>query len=177
MRAVRGSVAARYPVQGRVTITAARNAGATHRGTVRSSGSRSAIRPGWHAGRIRRGIGDRWVSRLPSEVAGLHPTSADLYVCRGHLWPGSRHNGRVRFEVSKVLDAIEHRLALDPAIASGVLDLGEVVRLGDLDGGRPANLLRLGMLVDALGQRLGDSSATVYVVADRALLADTELSS
>lgn len=83
----------------------------------------------------------------------------------------------MRFEVSKVLDAIEHRLSLDPVIASGVVDLGEVVRLGDLDGGRPANMLRLGMLVDALGQRLGDSSATVYVVADRALLADTELTS
>ncbi len=87
------------------------------------------------------------------------------------------HNGRVRFEVSRVLDAIERRLSTDPVIASGIVDLTEVVRLGDLDGGRPANLLRLGLLVDALGQRLGDSSASLYVVADRALISDTELTS
>jgi hypothetical protein len=89
----------------------------------------------------------------------------------------ARHNGRVRFEVSKVLDAIERRLSIDPAVAAGVVDLTEITRLGDLDGGRPANLLRLGHVVDALGQRLGDSSAATYVVADRALMSDTELTS
>lgn len=83
----------------------------------------------------------------------------------------------MRFEVSKVLDAIERRLSIDPVVASAVLDLTEVIRLGDLDGGRPANLLRLGMLVDALGQRLGDSGASVYVVTDRSLTSDTELTS
>jgi hypothetical protein len=83
----------------------------------------------------------------------------------------------VRFEVSKVLDAIERRLSIDPAVAAGVVDLTEVTRLADLDGGRPANLLRLGLVVDALGQRLGDSIAATYVVADRALMSDTELTS
>jgi len=90
---------------------------------------------------------------------------------------GTLHNGRVRFEVSRVLDAIERRLSTDPVIASGIADLTEVVRLTDLDGGRPANLLRLGLLVDALGQRLGDSSAALYAVADRGLISETELTS
>lgn len=88
-----------------------------------------------------------------------------------------RHNRRVRFEVSRVLDAIERRLSIDPVVAAGVVDLTEVTRLGDLDGGRPANLLRLGLLVDALGQRLGDSGAAIYAVVDRALMSDTELTS
>lgn len=83
----------------------------------------------------------------------------------------------MRFEVSRVLDAIERRLSTDPVVASGVVDLTEVMRLGDLDGGRPANLLRLGMVVDALAQRLGDSGASVYPIADRSLLSDTELTS
>ncbi len=83
----------------------------------------------------------------------------------------------MRFEVSRVLDAIERRLSTDPVVAAGIVDLTEVTRLGDLDGGRPANLLRLGLLVDALGQRLGDSSASIYAVADRSLMSDTELTS
>jgi hypothetical protein len=83
----------------------------------------------------------------------------------------------VRFEVSRVLDAIERRLSIDPVVASAVVDLTEVTHLGDLDGGRPANLLRLGLLVDALGQRLGDSAASIYVVADRGMMSDTELTS
>jgi hypothetical protein len=83
----------------------------------------------------------------------------------------------VRFEVSRVLDAIERRLTIDPLVASGVVDLTEVSRLSDLDGGRSANLLRLGLLVDALGQRLGDSAASLYAVADRGLISDTELTS
>jgi hypothetical protein len=83
----------------------------------------------------------------------------------------------VRFEVSKVLDAIERRLSIDPAVAAAVVDLGEVTRFEDLDGGRQANVLRLGHVVDALGQRLGDNAAAVYVVADRALMSDTELTS
>jgi FHA domain-containing protein len=89
----------------------------------------------------------------------------------------SGHNVGVRFEVSRVLDAIERRLSIDPAVAVGVADLTEVMRLGDLDGGRPANLLRLGLIVDALGQRLGDGGAAVYAVADRSLISDTELTS
>ena len=88
-----------------------------------------------------------------------------------------RHNGRVRFEVSRVLDAIERRLSIDPVVAAAVVDLTEVMHLDDLDGGRPANLLRLGLVVDALGQRLGDSAAALYAVADRSLISDTELTS
>ena len=49
----------------------------------------------------------------------------------------------MRFEVSKVLDAIEARLTTDPAMARAVVDLSEVVRYADLDGGRPASMLRL----------------------------------
>jgi hypothetical protein len=83
----------------------------------------------------------------------------------------------VRFEVSRVLDAIERRLSIDPVVAAAVVDLTEVMHLEDLDGGRPANLLRLGLIVDALGQRLGDSAAALYAVADRSLISDTELTS
>jgi hypothetical protein len=89
----------------------------------------------------------------------------------------SGHNVGVRFEVSRVLDAIERRLSIDPVVAAGVADLTEIMRLGDLDGGRPANLLRLGLVVDALGQRLGDGGAAIYAVTDRSLISDTELTS
>ena len=34
----------------------------------------------------------------------------------------------MRFEVSKVLDAIEARLSTDPALARAVVDLSEIVR-------------------------------------------------
>ena len=61
----------------------------------------------------------------------------------------------MRFEVSKVLDAIEARLSTDPALARAVVDLSEVVRYADLDGGRPASLLRLGLVIDALGRHVG----------------------
>ncbi len=81
----------------------------------------------------------------------------------------------MRFGVSQVLDAIEGRISTDPTAASAVVDLGEVVRLADLDGGRPAHLLRLGLLVDALARHLGDGGAAIYPVADRALLSDTDL--
>jgi hypothetical protein len=83
----------------------------------------------------------------------------------------------VRFEVSKVLDAIEGRLSTDPLLARGVLDLAEVVRYVDLDGGREANLLRLGQVVDALGRLLGEDSVLVYAVVDKALLSDADLTS
>lgn len=83
----------------------------------------------------------------------------------------------MRFEVSRVLDAIERRLSMDPVVTSAVVDLAEVMHLGDLDGGRPTNLLRLGLVVDALGQRLGDSAASIYAVAERGLISDTELTS
>ncbi|PZM96253.1 MAG: hypothetical protein DIU79_05515 [Actinobacteria bacterium] len=81
----------------------------------------------------------------------------------------------MRFEVSKVHDAIEQRLSTDPATARAVLDLAEVVRYVDLDGGRPANLLRLGMVIDALGRQLAEEKVAVYAVVPRGLLSDGDL--
>jgi hypothetical protein len=83
----------------------------------------------------------------------------------------------VRFEVSKVLDAIEGRLRTDPALARAVLDLSEVVRYADLDGGRPASMLRLGQVVDALGRHVAEENVPVYVVVPRGLLSDADLTS
>jgi hypothetical protein len=83
----------------------------------------------------------------------------------------------VRFEVSRVLDAIERRLCTDPALARGVVDLAEVVRYVDLDGGRPASLLRLGIVVDALCRLFAEENVPVYLVVDRALLSDADLTS
>ncbi|HLU45371.1 MAG TPA: FHA domain-containing protein [Natronosporangium sp.] len=85
----------------------------------------------------------------------------------------------MRFEVSRVLDAIEARLTLDPALARGVLDLAEVVRLVDLDGdhGKPASLLRLGHVLDAYAQHLAEDGVAVFAVANRGLLSDLDLTS
>jgi hypothetical protein len=83
----------------------------------------------------------------------------------------------VRFEISKVLDAIESRVCTDPALARAVLDLAEVVRYADLDGGRPASMLRLGVVIDALGRQLEEDSVPVYPVVHRALLSDADLTS
>jgi hypothetical protein len=83
----------------------------------------------------------------------------------------------VRFEVSKVLDAIEARLTTDPAMARAVVDLSEVVRYADLDGGRPASMLRLGLVVDALGRHVAEESVPVFAVAPRGLLSDADLTS
>jgi hypothetical protein len=83
----------------------------------------------------------------------------------------------LRFEVSKVLDAIEARLSTDPALARAVVDLSEIVRYADLDGGRPASSVRLGLVVDALGRHLAEENVPVYVVVPRGLLSDTELTS
>ncbi|HET6533554.1 MAG TPA: FHA domain-containing protein [Actinoplanes sp.] len=83
----------------------------------------------------------------------------------------------MRFEVSKVLDAIEARLTTDPAMARAVLDVSEVARYADLDGGRPASLLRLGLVIDALGRHVAEEEVPVYAVAPRALLSDADLTS
>jgi hypothetical protein len=83
----------------------------------------------------------------------------------------------VRFEVSKVLDAIEGRLCTDPALARAVVDLSEVVRYADLDGGRPASMLRLGLVVDALGRHVAEENVPVYAVVPRGLLSDADLTS
>jgi hypothetical protein len=83
----------------------------------------------------------------------------------------------VRFEVSKVLDAIEGRLSTDPALARAVVDLSEIIRYVDLDGGRPASMLRLGLVIDALGRLVEEENVPVYVVAPRALLSEADLTS
>ncbi len=83
----------------------------------------------------------------------------------------------MRFEVSRVLDAIERRLSTDPEVAGAIVDVGQIARATDLDGGRPAYLPRLGLVIDALGRHLGDAAVPVYPVAERALLSDLELTS
>ncbi len=83
----------------------------------------------------------------------------------------------MRFEVSKVLDAIEARLTTDPAMARAVVDLSEVARYADLDGGRPASMLRLGLVIDALSRHVSEEEVPVYAVAPRALLSDADLTS
>ncbi|BCJ32882.1 hypothetical protein Athai_03850 [Actinocatenispora thailandica] len=83
----------------------------------------------------------------------------------------------MRFEVTRVLDSIERRLCTDPGAARAIVDLAPIVRQVELDGGRPAHLLRLGLVIDALGTHLGEPGAKVYVVVDRALITDLELTS
>ncbi|KAB1906017.1 FHA domain-containing protein [Micromonospora sp. AMSO31t] len=83
----------------------------------------------------------------------------------------------MRFEISKVLDAIEGRVTTDPSLARAVVDLAEVIRWQDLDGGRPASLLRLGMVIDALSRQMEEDSVPVYAIVHRALLSDADLTS
>src|SRR5688572_14052749 len=85
--------------------------------------------------------------------------------------------GTVRFEVSRVMDAIEQRLTTDVTLAQAVVDLADVARFVGLDGGRPINLLRVGMVVDALGRYLIDAGAMLYPVAGRELLSEAALTS
>ncbi|MBQ1052554.1 FHA domain-containing protein [Verrucosispora sp. WMMD703] len=83
----------------------------------------------------------------------------------------------MRFEISKVLDAIEGRVCTDPQLARAVLDLAEIIRYQDLDGGRPASSLRLGMVIDALARSLEEDSVPVYAVVHRGMLSDADLTS
>ncbi|MEU7999836.1 FHA domain-containing protein [Catellatospora sp. NPDC049111] len=83
----------------------------------------------------------------------------------------------MRFEVSHVLDAIERRLGTDPALAAGVLDVAELIYCADLDGGRPANLVRLGMVVDGLARQVGEEHVSAYCVVDKSLLSNQDLTS
>jgi hypothetical protein len=83
----------------------------------------------------------------------------------------------VRFEVSRMMDTIEQRLTTDIVMAQAVVDLGEIARYTDLDGGRPVNLMRVGMVVDAFGRYLRDGGAMIYPVAPRTLLSEPELTS
>lgn len=85
----------------------------------------------------------------------------------------------MRFEVSQVLDAMERRLSIDPALAAAVLDVGEMMYCADLDGGggRPANLLRLGLIIDALARQVGEEQVLAYCVVDKSLLSNQDLTS
>ncbi|MER7005720.1 FHA domain-containing protein [Dactylosporangium sp. NPDC000555] len=83
----------------------------------------------------------------------------------------------MRFETSRALDAIERRLTVDPLAVGGVIDLVEAARSVDLDGGRPAALLRLGQFVDALSRRLGDGDTGLYAIAERGAMSDTDFTS
>lgn len=85
----------------------------------------------------------------------------------------------MRFEVSQVLDAIERRLSTDPALAAAVLDVAEMMYCSDLDSGqgRPANLLRLGLVIDALARQVGEEAVMAYCVVDKSLLSNQDLTS
>jgi hypothetical protein len=83
----------------------------------------------------------------------------------------------MRFEVSRVLDAIEQRLCTDPVLAGAVVNIGELLRAAELDGGRAAYLPRLGAVIDALATKLDDAAVPVYAVAERDLLSSLELTS
>jgi len=62
-------------------------------------------------------------------------------------------------------------------LAQAVVDLSEVARFVGLDGGRPINLLRVGMVVDALGRYLIDAGAMLYPVVGREMLSEAALTS
>ncbi|HEV7897760.1 MAG TPA: hypothetical protein VGP31_07965 [Planosporangium sp.] len=81
----------------------------------------------------------------------------------------------MRFEVSQVMDTIERRLSTDIVMAQAVVDLGEITRYADLDGGRSVNLIRVGMVVDAFGRYLRDGGAMIYPVTPRQLLSEAAL--
>ena len=83
----------------------------------------------------------------------------------------------MRFEVTQVLDAIERHLTTEAALAQAVVDLGEIAWFDALDGGRPVNLLRTGVMLDALARHLGEDAVMVYPVAGRDLLTDADLTS
>src|SRR5690606_22334463 len=87
------------------------------------------------------------------------------------------YGGGVRFQLSPVLDAIEQRLTTDVTGAQAVVDLGQVIRAVDLDGGRPVSLVRIGMVIDALSRYLVDNGALLYGVAERSLLSEGALTS
>lgn len=78
----------------------------------------------------------------------------------------------MRFAVNHVMDMIERRLTTDITLAQAVVDVDEVVRCVELDEGRQVNLVRLGMVVDALGRYLADAGAVLYPVAKRSLLSE-----
>lgn len=64
----------------------------------------------------------------------------------------------------------------DPLLTGAVVDIAEAVHLPGPDG-RPANLLRLGFVIDAISRHLSDESVAVYAIGNRGVLADTDLTS
>jgi hypothetical protein len=75
------------------------------------------------------------------------------------------------------MDAIEARLTTDVTGAQAVVDLEHIVRFVELDNGRPVNLVRIGMVVDALSRYLVDEGAMLYGVVARELLSEQALTS
>ena len=75
------------------------------------------------------------------------------------------------------MDTIEQRLTTDIEWAQAVVDLGDVIGHAALDGGRPVNVVRVGMVVDALSRYLVDGGAMLYGVVDRKLLSESALTS
>lgn len=74
---------------------------------------------------------------------------------------------------------MERRLSTDPGLAAGVMDVAEMMYCADLDGGtgRPANLLRLGLVIDALARQVGEEQVLAYCVVDKSLLSNQDLTS
>jgi hypothetical protein len=105
------------------------------------------------------------------------PVAERPAAARASTFPEVAQNGRVRFEQTRALDAIERRLATDPLRTGAIVEVAEALRFADLDGGRDVSLLRLGMLIDGLARLLGDGGIALYPVAERGLLSDTELTS
>ena len=83
----------------------------------------------------------------------------------------------MRFDVTQVMDAIERHLTTEAALAQVAVDIGEIAWFEALDGGRPVNLLRTGLLVDALARHFGEDAIRLYPVAGRDLLTDADLTS
>ncbi len=83
----------------------------------------------------------------------------------------------MRFTVSRVMDMIERRLTTDVALAQAVVDISEVAWYSELDSGRQVNLVRIGMVIDALGRYLLDAGAMLYPVTARELLSEGALTS
>lgn len=131
-----------------------------------------------------RGCPGRWPRAPPlvPPVAAGADAGAPPDTDRGVTWrsPGLRESAygkRVRFQISRVMDTIEQRLTTDVEWAQAVVDLGEVIRHEALDGGRPVNLVRIGMVIDALSRYLVDGGAMVYGVVARELLSESALTS
>jgi hypothetical protein len=83
----------------------------------------------------------------------------------------------MRFDVTQVLDAIERHVTTEVALAQAVVDIGQVAWFDALDGGRSVNLLRVGLMIDALTRHLSEDAIMIYPIAGRDLLTDADLTS